>query len=349
MAISLYIHIPFCARKCAYCDFVSYANCDGALPGYLTRLYNEMSENSGHALQTVFIGGGTPSLLSGEQVIELMRHVRQNFDLLPDAEVTIEANPGTLDPEKLNAYRASGINRLSMGVQAKQAHLLSILGRIHTWSDVEKSMTMARAAGFTNINLDLMYALPNQTMTDWTDTVSSAIQLNPEHISAYSLILEPDTPLAKRTDLIFPDDDTAVEMQRIGTKLLKNASLLRYEISNYAKKDYECRHNIAYWTRAEYLGLGTAAHSLMGNARFSNSDELDYQRELNTLLTERDAFEENVMLGTRMVRGIESNVLNMEKIERLKALGLVKTDKALLSLTEKGMELHNQVVMELIG
>ncbi len=349
MPIGLYIHIPFCARKCAYCDFASYANRMGELPGYLCALENEMEQWAGREAATVFIGGGTPSLMSGEQIETLMRAVRKHFVLPEGAEITLEANPGTLDLGKLRACLAAGVNRLSMGVQAMQPALLRTLGRIHTWQDAALGVELARRAGFSNINLDLMYALPGQTLSDWEHTLRAAIGLGVPHVSAYSLILEEGTPLYRRADLAYPEEELALEMQRAATRMLGGAGLIRYEVSNYAKPGFACRHNIAYWTRRDYLGLGAAAHSLMDGVRFENSPEVaGYRRLQPHALTEREIFEERVMLGTRMTSGIPLDGLDAGKVEKLARLGLAKTDQGLLSLTEKGLELHNAVVLELI-
>lgn len=351
MAIALYIHIPFCARKCAYCDFASYANRLDELPGYLCALEREMAACDRHEVSSVFIGGGTPSLMSGAQLARLMDAVRAQFALTEGAEITLEANPGMLDGAKLGAYRTAGVNRLSLGAQAMQPELLKLLGRIHTWADVEHAVRMARGAGFGNINLDLMYALPGQRMGDWIDTLKAALTLAPEHISAYSLILEPGTALAgrvERGELETPDDDLSVEMQRAATRLIGAAGYGRYEVSNYAKPGFECRHNIVYWMRGDYLGLGAAAHSLMDGARFSNTEELDYHQVEWRLLTEEEIREERIMLGTRMTRGVELSGLDEGKVERLCALGLAERHGDRLRLTERGLELQNAAVLSLI-
>ncbi len=350
--IALYIHIPFCARKCAYCDFVSVAGAMDAVPSYLERVEGEMRDAASAArpVSSIYIGGGTPSLLTGDQLARLMAAVRAHFTLLDDAEISMEANPGTIDAEKLYAYRKSGVNRLSFGAQALQPHLLRTLGRIHAWPDVASAVGMARAAGIENLNIDLMYALPGQTLADWCYTLDAAIALAPAHISAYSLILEGGTPLTERVargELMEPDEDECVEMQRLATQMLAEAGLLRYEISNYARPGFECRHNIAYWTRRDYLGLGAAAHSLMDGTRFSNTDDLAYVREEPVALTARDVFEERVMLETRMVLGTSAEGIDPAAIARLK--GFAETDGERVWLTERGMEVQNRVVLGLIG
>lgn len=357
MPIALYIHIPFCMKKCAYCDFTSYADRQGELSLYLKRLENEITQFSSAwpdpkpEIASVFIGGGTPSLLSGDQLQWLMECVRTRFELLSNAEITIEANPGTLDEPKLRSYHKAGINRLSVGAQAMQPALLTMLGRIHSWEQVIRSVHMARTQGFDNINLDLMYALPGQTPGDWQRTLDAALALEPEHISAYNLILEHATPLweqVQKGELAMLDEQTALDMQRAATVMLARAGLARYEISNYARPGFECRHNITYWTRGEYLGLGTAAHSLMGERRFSNSAELDYHMEEETELNAQDAEEERIMLGTRMMNGIEPGAICPHKIERVLRLGLAELRDGRICPTEKGMELHNQLVLALI-
>ena len=350
-SIALYIHIPFCVRKCAYCDFISFPNHLDALPAYLARICSQMErwKSPRRRVSSVYIGGGTPSLLSGAQMAQLMDVVRKCFDLQEGAEVSMEANPGTVDREKLLAYRAAGIGRLSFGAQAMQPHLLRTLGRIHVWEDVEMAVQMAREAGFSNINIDLMYALPGQTIEDWHQTLMAAIALAPEHISAYSLILEEGTRLFERVEcgeLHDIDDDEALDMQRLATRLLSEAGLVRYEISNYAKPGCECVHNIVYWTGGEYLGIGAAAHSLMDGARFSQTSALEYAQNLSEPLSESDIFMERVMLGTRMMQGISRDGIDEQRLESLR--GLVEYNARRLRLTERGLELHNRVVLSLL-
>ena len=230
-----------------------------------------------------------------------------------DAEITIEGNPGTLTPEKLAAYRRAGVNRLSLGAQSFDDGLLKSLGRIHTAAQIGEAVAMAREAGFDNINLDLMYALPGQGMAQWRDTLDAAVALGVEHISAYSLIVEPGTPMAARVasgTAIVPDDDAVNAMQRAAIDRLSAAGYRRYEISNYARPGFECRHNLVYWNRGDYLGLGCAAHSLLGGRRFHNPDSLDEylsggRRQDEVRLTPQDAMEETLMLSTRTVRGLD--------------------------------------------
>lgn len=273
--VSLYIHIPYCVQKCGYCDFNSYA---GAMPGeqvgYMEALLREMAlwsarpELSGAPVPTLFLGGGTPTLLEGSQLARVIRTSRERFCITPDAEVTLEANPGTVDVEgeKLSLARQAGANRVSFGVQALQPHLLARLGRIHSPEQVVAAVATARAAGFENINLDLMYGLPGQTTAEFLETVRWALSLGPTHISAYSLIIEEGTPFfadhqAGRLDL--PPESEEEAMFHEGRALLEQAGLAQYEVSNFARPGFRSRHNQVYWRNEPYLGLGCGAHSFL--------------------------------------------------------------------------------------
>jgi len=275
MAIGLYVHIPFCLHKCGYCDFNSFAGYDRAEQArYVDALLMEMDrwaarpEVAGEEVCTVYVGGGTPTLLEGEQLARVLRGVRERFRLAPDAEVTVEGNPGTVDVEgeKLALAFRAGANRLSLGVQARQRHLLERLGRIHDARQVEEAVAAARRAGFHNINLDLMYGLPGQTPAEFRETVAWALALGPNHISAYSLIVEEGTPfyhayLAGRLRL--PPEEAEEQMFREGKALLEAAGFEHYEVSNWARPGYRCRHNLLYWRNEHYLGLGCGAHSFL--------------------------------------------------------------------------------------
>ena len=370
-ALALYLHIPFCAAKCAYCDFASYPNRQDVWRGYMDALLDELRgwrlALEDRELATVFIGGGTPSLLPAGEIARLMDGVRQCALVRGDAEITMEANPGTLTPEKLKSCRAAGVNRLSLGAQAMDDRLLRSLGRIHTAKDVAEAVDLARRAGFDNVSLDLMYALPGQSMDDWARTLDAALALAPEHLSAYSLIVEEGTPLADRVArgmLTVPDDDATVDMQRMAVERLAGAGFERYEISNYARKGRECRHNIVYWQRGDYLGVGCAAHSLMDGVRFENprglEEYLSGQRRMNAVrLTREDAMEETLMLSTRMCRGMDLDAYRREfgedfcmgrerKLAELARMGLLVCEDGFLRLTQRGMEVQNAVVVELL-
>lgn len=369
--LSLYFHIPFCASKCAYCDFASYPGREDDWARYFHALWEEMDGwrdgLRGRRIATAFFGGGTPTLVPPEWIAGTLRRAREAFDFLPDAELTLESNPGTLTPEKLAAYRAAGVNRLSLGAQSFDDGLLKSLGRIHTAAQVGEAVRLAREAGFDNINLDLMYALPGQAMGQWTAALDAAIALGVEHVSAYSLIVEDGTPMAARVsrgEAAIPGDDAVNAMQRAAVARLARAGYARYEISNYAKPGFECRHNLAYWLRGDYLGLGCAAHSLVDGERFSNPASLDdylsgVRRVDAQRLAPADAMEETVMLATRTVRGLDTQAWRRDfgapfeqgreaAIRRLADAGFIETDGRFLQLTARGLEVQDAVVLELL-
>jgi len=273
--LALYVHIPFCIQKCGYCDFNSYAGYGPeAQRSYVEALMHEMDlwarrpEAAQMPVTSVFIGGGTPTVLDGELLAAVLRAARERFALTPDAEVTVEANPGTVDVagEKLHRVREAGANRISFGVQAGQPHLLRRLGRIHTVEEVERAVAAARAAGFENLNLDLMYDLPGQTPADLRETLTWALSLEPTHISAYSLIVEEGTPFfaaQQAGQLDLPGEEAEAEMETILAELLGAAGFHQYEISNWARRGFECQHNQVYWRNEPYLGLGCGAHSYL--------------------------------------------------------------------------------------
>lgn len=367
--LSLYFHVPFCASKCAYCDFASFPNREGEWGRYFETLWEELEgwgeRLSGYEVVTAFFGGGTPTLVDAGYILETLRRAREIAPFAADAEITIEGNPGTLTPAKLAAYRRSGINRLSLGAQSFDDGLLKSLGRIHTAAQIGEAVAMARQEGFSNLNLDLMYALPEQTMEQWTDALDAAIALGVEHISAYSLIVEAGTPMAARVAsgaAAVPDDETVNAMQRKAVERLAAAGYARYEISNYAKAGFECRHNLVYWNRGDYLGLGCAAHSLVDGVRFSNPASLqDYlagRRETDRqVLTLADAMEETLMLATRTTRGLDlaawqaafGQPFDREAaIRRLAQGGYLEIDHGFLRLTLRGLEVQDAVVLELL-
>ena len=369
--LALYIHIPFCRSKCIYCDFASYPNCEGRIEEYLAAVKGELSgwkkRLGEHEVTSVFIGGGTPSILSGHQIEDLLRAVRRVVRVSTDAEITMEANPGTVDFRKLQICRRAGVNRVSFGAQSMDDRLLKKLGRIHTAAEIAEAVDMAREAGFDNVSLDLMYALPGQTTAHWYDTLDKAIALKPEHISAYSLIVEEGTPmydLVESGAVSLPSDENVIKMQQIAIERLEKAGYARYEISNYARPGRECRHNIVYWQRGEYLGVGCAAHSLMDGVRFENPRDLgEYLSGVcrcdEVRLTAEDEMEEMLMLSTRMTRGLDLNAYREQfgvdfadkhekSIRRLQQLDLIRLEDGFLSLTARGLEVQNAVVVELL-
>ena len=318
--MELYLHMPFCVRKCAYCDFLSFPSGAKTQRMYAKRLMEDigvMGKRYGEIpVETIFIGGGTPSVPDSGLIVEIMEHVRHAFHVVDGAEISMEANPGTVTREKLTDYRKAGINRLSFGLQSANDRELKLLGRIHTWAEFLESFTLARECGFANLNIDLMSALPGQTCESWKETLSRVTDLDPEHISAYSLIIEEGTPFGERYGSeegrkLLPDEDSEREMYHETKRFLKDCGYERYEISNYAKPGRECRHNIGYWTGVPYLGLGLGASSYLDGCRFTvNPDMKQYLEEKPgrfadiEKLTKKDMEEEFFYVGLRMTAGV---------------------------------------------
>lgn len=318
--MELYLHMPFCVRKCAYCDFLSFPSGAKTQRMYAKRLMEDigvMGKRYGEIpVETIFIGGGTPSVPDSGLIVEIMEHVRHAFHVVDGAEISMEANPGTVTREKLTDYRKAGINRLSFGLQSANDRELKLLGRIHTWAEFLESFTLARECGFANLNIDLMSALPGQTCESWKETLSRVTDLDPEHISAYSLIIEEGTPFGERYGSeegrkLLPDEDSEREMYHETKRFLKDCGYERYEISNYAKPGRECRHNIGYWTGVPYLGLGLGASSYLDGCRFTvNPDMKQYLEEKPGMftdiekLTKKDMEEEFFYVGLRMTAGV---------------------------------------------
>ena len=318
--MELYLHMPFCVRKCAYCDFLSFPSGAKTQRMYAKRLMEDigvMGKRYGEIpVETIFIGGGTPSVPDSWLIVEIMEHVRHAFHVVDGAEISMEANPGTVTREKLTDYRKAGINRLSFGLQSANDRELKLLGRIHTWAEFLESFTLARECGFANLNIDLMSALPGQTCESWKETLSRVTDLDPEHISAYSLIIEEGTPFGERYGSeegrkLLPDEDSEREMYHETKRFLKDCGYERYEISNYAKPGRECRHNIGYWTGVPYLGLGLGASSYLDGCRFTvNPDMKQYLEEKPGMftdiekLTKKDMEEEFFYVGLRMTAGV---------------------------------------------
>lgn len=275
---SLYFHIPFCTHRCAYCDFNTYAGQEKSIPEYVQALCREIEfigQNSREkiTIHTIFFGGGTPSLLTPAQFASIIQTTRRSFNLATDAEITIEANPGTISPDGLTQIRDIGINRISFGVQSANGEELRMLERAHNFFDVIEAVSSARKAGFDNLNLDLIYGLPEQTLQTWKTTVRRILDLHPEHISAYALTLEHGTPFGRwsaRGTLPSPDPDLAAEMYEWAGEAFEAEGFDQYEISNWARKKRQCRHNLQYWRGLPYLGLGAGAHGYAGDYRYSN-------------------------------------------------------------------------------
>ncbi|MCD8083199.1 MAG: radical SAM family heme chaperone HemW [Clostridiales bacterium] len=380
--LELYIHIPFCIRKCAYCDFLSFAAPERAWRGYMEQLVDEIlgqSENfAGYRVSTIFVGGGTPSILPSFLIENLFAAIRVAFDVAEDAEITMEANPGTLTVEKLRVYRRCGVNRLSIGLQSADDGELGRLGRIHTYDDFLKSYQRARQEGFQNINVDLMSALPGQDLHSWRTTLRKVMMLKPEHISAYSLIIEEGTPFyekygkpsAEPPDVPLPDEETDRAMYHLMKEMTAAQGFRRYEISNYARPGFECRHNVGYWTGVEYLGLGLGASSCTFGFRYRNTEDMEEYLSLNlrqggaaareiTELSQKDRMEEFMFLGLRMTDGVTGseflerfgqNMWNVygPVIRRLEEQGLLTVDGNRVRLTELGLDVSNTVFCEFL-
>lgn len=374
--LGLYIHIPFCVRKCKYCDFNSFKLNIDEKKKYLSALSKEMElykEKIGQKeIDSIFVGGGTPSILNEEEIKILFDNINLNFKIKEDAEITMECNPGTLTLNKLKTMKKCGVNRLSIGLQAVQNHHLKYIGRIHTFEEFEKNYHEAKKVGFDNINIDLMYALPNQTKEDWMESLEKVVNLNPTHISAYSLILEENTELFdmyERKEFKLLDEDTDIEMYEYTINYLKSHGYNQYEISNYAKKGFECKHNILYWKCENYVGIGTSASGFLDEIRYNNLCEIDKYEELilngkkpiewEEKLSIKDKIEESIFLGLRMNEGIkfkdfknkyDFNFLEEYKneIEKLTKLQLIDINETGMKLTQKGKEISNSVFVEFI-
>lgn len=382
--LELYLHIPFCVRKCDYCDFLSMPADEVLRRHYVDCLIEEIKQKaelcSEYQVTSVFFGGGTPSILPGVQIWELMEALRDNFNICQDAEITVECNPGTLTRQKLIYYQMAGVNRLSIGLQSANNQELQRLGRIHTFEEFLDSFGQARAMGFTNINVDLMSALPGQSQADWIYTLNKVLAVRPEHISAYSLIVEEGTPFYKKygedelrrergeTPFYLPSEDTEREMYLSTQELLRNKGYVRYEISNYAFPGRECRHNIGYWKLTPYLGLGLGSSSYLEEVRFSNTNDLkaylsgeNFSQEVGAyvFLDKRQRMEEFMFLGLRMTKGIcrskfqkmfgvQLEAIYGKALDQLQRQGLLRQQEGRVALTETGISVSNYVLSEFL-
>jgi oxygen-independent coproporphyrinogen-3 oxidase len=369
--LELYVHIPFCVRKCQYCDFLSGPSDEETKDRYIEALLKEIraaEHTEDYEIVSVFIGGGTPSALKAEAIASIMRTLQEQFFFCEDAEVTIEANPGTVDLEKLTIYRNVGINRLSLGLQSTDAEELKLLGRIHSYEEFLKSYEWAREAGFSNINIDLMFAIPGQTGEAWRQHLYQVAELNPEHISAYSLIIEEGTPFAEQ-NLDLPDEDTEYQMYEDTAEILERYGYRQYEISNYAKQGYMCRHNAGYWQRREYLGFGLGASSLYRGMRFSNTRRMqEYLKESRnpdqirkdvTVLSRNERIEEFMFLGLRMTEGISEKKFEEnfdvrlmdvygDILQKYEETGFMEHIETKWRLTRKGIHVSNHILADFL-
>ena len=369
--LELYVHIPFCVRKCQYCDFLSGPSDEETKDRYIEALLKEIraaEHTENYEIVSVFIGGGTPSALKAEAIASIMSTLQEQFFFCEDAEVTIEANPGTVDLVKLTIYHNVGINRLSLGLQSTDAEELKLLGRIHSYEEFLKSYEWAREAGFSNINIDLMFAIPGQTGEAWRQHLYQVAELNPEHISAYSLIIEEGTPFAEQ-NLDLPDEDTEYQMYEDTAEILERYGYRQYEISNYAKQGYMCRHNAGYWQRREYLGFGLGASSLYGGMRFSNTHQMqEYLKESRnpdqirkdvTVLSRNEQIEEFMFLGLRMTEGISEKKFEEnfdvrlmdvygDILQKKEETGFMEHIETKWRLTRKGIHVSNHILADFL-
>ncbi len=384
--IGLYIHIPFCKQKCSYCDFCSYANKESFIKRYIQCVLKEIIEVGNNnkidfengkddlfSVKTIYIGGGTPSLIESKYIVQIMEEIKSNFELDENAEITIEVNPGTVTLEKLEDYNKVGINRLSIGLQSTHEHLLKEIGRIHTYLDFLDTFRFAREAGFENINVDLMIGLPNQTLEEVKDSIEEIVSMEPEHISVYSLILEENTPLFKKVEegLELPNEDLERKMYWAVKQTLEQNNYIHYEISNFAKQGYESKHNLDCWNQKEYIGFGVAAHSYTNGIRYSNIENLEQyiknydedKTEENLVFHEKQDMEamqkEYMLLGLRKIDGVSIQEFKIkfvanpvflyhDKLEKLVNEELVEIDGDMIKLTNKGLDLANIVWEEFV-
>lgn len=369
--MEIYIHIPFCIRKCDYCDFLSGPSGPEEQADYVQALLREIQaveEGEGRSVSSIFIGGGTPSVLDERLLGDILREIRNRFKMEEDAEITIEVNPGTANIGKLQAYREMGINRLSIGLQSPEDRELKILGRIHNYGQFLETYQEARTVGFDNINIDLMSAIPDQTYEGWVKNLRTVAELEPEHISAYSLIVEEGTPFAARK-LNLPDEDTEYNMYEATAQILKEYGFEQYEISNYARKGRECRHNVGYWTRQDYLGFGLGASSLYGKERFANTADMkkylensknpEKIREKEPSLTREDEMAEFMFLGLRMTKGISKadfqrcfgctiESVYREVLEKYESMELLLEKDGRIFLSREGIHVSNSIMAEFL-
>lgn len=381
METALYIHFPFCIRRCLYCDFNSLAGSEIPQTAYTDTLIREMelrrvSLPADVKASTLYLGGGTPSLLEPHLVELLIESARQLYALGPAAEITIEANPGTTNSDRLAAFRSAGITRLSLGIQSFSEEMLKRLGRIHTAREGIESFSAARDAGFSNIGIDLISSLPGQTLEMWQSELDQAVDLSPEHISAYGLTIEAGTPfhaMERSGDIVLPGEDVSAQMFEKTSDLLLNAGYEHYEISNFALAGFRSKHNQVYWQRGDYLGFGAGAHSYLSYPPFGcrwknpNSPE-DYMQAVAkgdtpgdelSILTEREAMSERLFLGLRMLEGVDVKKFHQEfgrplekvyneELHSLEKKGLLEWQDGLLRLTAHGLILANQVFMQFV-
>lgn len=374
--LGLYVHIPFCLKKCNYCDFLSASAKKEEIAQYFLTLKKEILScktwASLYSVQSIFFGGGTPTLPDEEWLIQILEEIKASFLVEEKAEITLECNPETVNQEKLRRYRKAGFNRISFGLQSVEEKELKELGRVHTYQRFLESFTAAREEGFLNCNIDLMFGLPKQTLYGWENTIRTVIALKPEHISAYSLIIEEGTAFFEKMEkgqLSLPDEEEERQMYQKTEQWLKKAGYQRYEISNYAKPGWECQHNLIYWSGQEYLGLGLGASSYMNGVRFRNPSDLEeYQKYKVNLepyyieverLTLTNQMEEFMFLGLRRMDGISKREFKRrfgyflesvygEVIKKWEKEGFLEEAEDRIWLTQKGIDVSNVVLADFL-
>lgn len=374
--LSLYIHIPFCQRKCNYCDFLSFDNCNNQMDTYVDALVKQIrihGSNLGKpSVKTLFIGGGTPSLLSSSQLTRIMDGIYKNFNCENLYEATIECNPGSITREKAKTMKELGLNRISMGLQSTSDEVLKKLGRVHIYSEFLNNYHMLRDLGFNNINIDLMYSLPGQTLEDWVNTLKQVIELKPEHISAYGLIIEEGTlfyELHEKGNLDIADEETERKMYWTAVDLLKKAGYIHYEISNFSRKGFECKHNLVYWNLEPYLGIGLGAASYLNGNRTRNTESMDaylFNMSMNNpyfieeeAASEVKKMEEFMFLGLRKINGIDKRVfleqfgkdiycVYGDVINKLINESLIGCNGDQIYLTDRGIDISNYVMAQFL-
>ncbi len=375
--LGIYIHIPFCKQKCFYCDFCSFANKNEMQGKYVETVINEIkniTHKEKYTVTTIYLGGGTPSILNPDYIKNILQEIKSSFEILDDAEITIEINPGTVNEEKLKKYKEYGINRLSIGLQSANDKILKKIGRIHDYKQFEETFFYAKKCGFKNINVDLMIGLPTQAVEDVKQTLEKIIQKNPEHISVYSLIIEEGTIIEKlinENKLQLPDEETERIMYWTVVNELKENGYNQYEISNFSKKTYESKHNTNCWKQKQYIGLGTSAHSYLNKKRYSNTNNIEeYIKNIqknniskNITIheeqTEESTMNEYMLLGLRMIQGININEFKQkfkidptikykEILEKLQKENLIQITKTSIKLTKQGIDFGNIVWEEFI-
>ena len=373
--IGIYIHIPFCKSKCKYCDFISFSNCENKIEDYINSVIKEIQNyKDNHIISTIYFGGGTPSIIDSIHISRILENLYNKFNVLADCEITLEINPGTVNKEKLEAYKKIGINRLSIGLQSTENRILELIGRIHTYEQFLDTYNMAKEIGFDNINVDLMLAIPTQTHEELLKSVKTVISLNPNHISLYSLILEEGTELEKLIEnktLELLDDNTERKMYWETKQELEKNGYNHYEISNFSKKGFESKHNLNCWNQEQYIGFGLAAHSYIYGCRFSNIDNLsqyieNIQKndfEENKILHEKqdkkDKMKEFMLIGLRKIEGVKISEFEKRfrinplfyfrfEISKLTEEDLIEVDLDNIKLTQKGLDLANLVFEEFV-